>query len=99
ATTVQQRPSLYTFAPSPDVQCTDSFRAVELMRAQAEQVGAVCVHSYPHFAGCVGGVAKKQGLVLIGNLSDTLYRMKHPGFIVGMHQRNQYGICTDGGFQ
>src|SRR5438105_2874885 len=75
--------------PGPDVERADSFRGVQLVAGQREQVDPQFVDGRPDFADRLRGIGVHRDPALSRERRDLLDRLERPDLVVGVHDADQ----------
>ncbi len=79
----------YPWVFSSNVQCTNTFRPVNFMRAKSHQVNAISVHINSNFSNRLCCISKKNHVMLSCNLANIFYWLNNASFVISIHNRNQ----------
>src|SRR5262249_38265103 len=82
--------------PSPHVQGADPLGSINLVGAEADQIGPAGFHIEGHFAGRLGGVAMKEYAFFLANRADLGNGMQGADFIIGGHDADENSLIRDG---
>ena len=76
----------------PDVQCSDTLRAVDLVSAQSEQVNTELLHVGRDLAGALDTVGVERNPGVAGQPRDPGNGLNRAQLVVGVHDGDQHGF-------
>ena len=72
-----------------DIQRADSLWRIQFVSGQGQEVSFYIVNINVDFAGALRGIGVKENSRIPGYFSNSLHRLYHACFVVGMHHGNE----------
>src|SRR5579863_7665869 len=81
---------------APNVERADTFRAINLMCGNGQQVDVVFLHVHGNLADSLHAIGCEEDAMFLGDFADFLDRVDDANFVVGIHDGDQNCFWRDG---